>query len=160
MAEREVTIKHGLFYYHELVPRIINGEEKEILVERLAFHGETLTLDRDADIQRGDEVGAFYSDEELKALETAAAPPTASDNPEGEVRDPKELDEEELVDWLMATGEFDGQKKPTAAEVVAAIGDDAEFGDRVLDAEETASGGSPRKAVAEHVESLQDNEDD
>lgn len=154
MAEKTVKIKHGLFYYHEPVMRIVGGEEKSVLVERLAFHGEEVTLTRDADIERGNEVGAFFTDEELKQMEEASAPPSPDENPEETTRDPKELDDEDLVDWLMGTGEFDGHKKPTAAEVVDAIGDDAEFGERVLDAEETASGGNPRKAVVEHVESL------
>lgn len=161
MAEREVTIKHGLFYYHEPVKRIVAGEEKEVLVERLAFHGQTVNLTRDADIERGEEHGAFYSKDELKALQAGSAPAAAPEaqTGDGESRPVSELDDEELVDWLMGTGEFDGQKKPTANEVVAAIGDDPELADRVLAAEETASGGNPRKAVVEHVESFEDDDE-
>lgn len=162
MAEREVTIKHGLFYYHEPVKRIVAGEEKELLVERLAFNGETVTLTKDADYERGIEFDAFYTDEELKALAPAASPTgaTVPEAGEGESARPvSELDDEELVDWLMSTGEFDGQKKPTAADVILAVGDDAELADRALAAEEHASGGSPRKAVAEHVAAVVDDAD-
>jgi hypothetical protein len=140
---REVTIKHGVFWYHEPEMTVSNGEEKEILVERLAFRGQTISLTRAKDIERGDKHGAFFTDEELRErnpkLQLAAADT-------GEV-DPASLDDEELVEWIQSSGEFDGRDKPTAEAVVSAGESDPVMAARLVDAERKANGDAARVDV-------------
>jgi hypothetical protein len=57
------------------------------------------------------------------------------------------LDDEELVDWLMGTGMFDGEVKPTAALVVQAAENDAGMAARLLQAERTANPEAIRQDV-------------
>lgn len=162
--EREVTIKHGVFWYHAPELQVINGEEKEILVQKLAFNGDTVTLTRASDIERGDQHGAFYTEDELNKLNLGAsgtpalAAGTAAE--ESQANEPpvlEDLDDEDIVDWLMGTGMFDSRKKPTADEVVAAVGDDPDQAQRVLDAEEQAQGDKgPRVSVEERLQKVID----
>jgi hypothetical protein len=144
-TEREVVIKHGVFWYYAPDTQVINGEEKELLIQKMAFNGERVTLTRQSDIARGEQYDAFYSDDEMRRLgimsEESAV---AADTGEIPLRD---RPDDEIVDWLMSTGEFDGNKKPTAEEVIAAAESDPDLAVRLLDAEETASGGNPRKTV-------------
>lgn len=147
----EKTIKHGVFWYHAPEVGIVNGEEKVLLVERLAFHGDTIQIHRRADLDRGDEHGAFLTDEEAKARAALAQipPPVGSEDEGSEDEAPSLQDrpDDELVDYIMGTGEFDG-KKPNADQVVAAAGDDPDLAARLLDAEETAQGDKgPRQGV-------------
>lgn len=151
---REVVIRHGVFWYHVMEPQVINGEEKDVLTQRMAFRGETVNLTRAVDIERGERHGAFMSEEEIKQLPKAAELPPPPDGEAAGAPNLNELGDDEIVDWLMSTGEFDGQKKPTADEVVAAVGDNPELADRVLEAEETASGGEPRKGITERLEKV------
>lgn len=153
-TEREVTIKHGLFQYHapELTVTAA-GEEKEVLVQKLAFNGETVTLTRQADIARGEQHGAFYNEDELKKLGLGkfALGGTAQDagEPPREVN-LDEMDDEDISDWLTGTGSFDGEKKPNASEVVAAVGDNPGHARLVLDAEHRT--GLDRSSVIDPLE--------
>jgi hypothetical protein len=152
MAEREVVIKHGVFWYYASEMQVINGEEKDTLIQKMAFNGETVTLTRDSDIERGERYGAFYSDEEMERLGLNRA----SADTEGGAISLADRDDQELVDWLMSTGEFDGNKKPTADEVIAAAGDDPDLAERLIEAEDTASGGNPRKSVDDGLNKIVD----
>jgi hypothetical protein len=160
---REVTIKHGLFWYHAPELAIVDGEEKEVLIEKLAFNGQTVTLTRQSDMDRGDQHGAFYSEDELKklnlgALSTAAPEVEAEDD---SVPDLDDLDDEDIVEWIMGVGMFDGKKKPTADQVVAAVGDDPDLAQRTLDAETQARGDQgPRKSVESRLQAVIDGEDE
>jgi hypothetical protein len=154
MLDEPVTrvVKHGVFWYHAPEVGIVNGEEKVLLVEKLAFHGQAVEINRQADLDRGELHGAFFTEEEgerILARQSGAdiPEPVGGRDGEDEPREVSELDEDELVDWLMGTGEFDGRKKPNADEVVAAAGDDPELAGRLLDAEERAQGGQPRQGV-------------
>jgi hypothetical protein len=49
------------------------------------------------------------------------------------------LGEDDLVDWLMSTGMFDGDPRPAAAVVLAAAGGDPEMAARLLKAERRAN---------------------
>jgi hypothetical protein len=55
-----------------------------------------------------------------------------------------DLDDEDLVDWLMGTGMFDGHTKPSAALVAEAAGDDPSMAKRLLQAEGRANIETPR----------------
>lgn len=143
------VVRHGLFWYYKPEQQVINGEEKTVLVQHIGFHGDAVDVHLDSDIERADRYGALYSEEESSRRLAGASAPVSEDEPE-EV-ELSDLDHEDLVNWLMSTGPFDGVKKPTADEVVEAVGDDPELAARVLDAEQEASGGEPRKQVQERL---------
>jgi len=158
----EVLIKHGLFRFYDPELQIIGGEEKEVLVERMAFHNEKVVIPRDADFERGKRLGAFWTHQEAQAHYTALGvpapnlgaqaaalgPPPAEDD--GEEVELTELDEDDLVDWLMGTGQFDGQAKPTVQQVVEAGQEGGpEFATKLEAAEKRASGDAPRQGVTD-----------
>lgn len=150
MAEKK--IKHGLFWYYAPEPTIDqSGAEAVVLVEKLAYHNDVVDIPREADVARGEKFGAFYTDAELKAQKSDGAEPEDVSEEDVELAD---LDEDELVDWLMGTGRFDGQPKPTVKDVVAAAGDDPDLAGRLLDAEDRASGEDPRAGVVSGLESI------
>jgi hypothetical protein len=57
------------------------------------------------------------------------------------------LDDDELVDWLMGAGMFDGEAKPSAALVVDAAEEDPDMAARLLQAERTANPEAIRQDV-------------
>lgn len=57
----EKQIKFRLFHYYE-------EREDGVLVERHAEMGQVVDIPRKEDVERGDRLGAFYSDEERKAI--------------------------------------------------------------------------------------------
>lgn len=165
-----VTIRHGVFRYHNPEKQIVNGEEKEVLVERMAFHCQTVDIPRDVDLERGTALGAFWTPEEAQAhydalgvpvpwfgtVPEATAAPAADESAEDEVEvELKDLPPAELVDWLMSTGQFDGNPKPNAGEVVEAAEGDPELAAKLVEAEKTASGDQPRKTVIEGLEAVE-----
>lgn len=94
----------------------------------------------------------LISDEQGRELERGNAdslsqPPAEADDG-GEV-ELSQLDDEDLVDWLMGTGMFDGHAKPKAALVVKAAEGDPDMAERLLQAERTAGGDAPRQNVLE-----------
>jgi hypothetical protein len=164
----EVLIRHGLFRFHNPETQVIAGEEKEVLVERMAFHNEKVTIPREVDFERGSALGAFWTEEESRAhydalglpaplLSQSTAIPQAT-APEGEENEVEltELDEDELVDWLMSTGQFDGEPKPTVAQVSEAMQEGgADFATRLHAAEVRASGEAPRQGVTDALTKVQ-----
>jgi hypothetical protein len=62
-----------------------------------------------------------------------------------------ELEDDELVDWLMSTGRFDGNAKPNAELVVLAAEGDPAMAGRLLKAERTANESGPRQAVIDQL---------
>lgn len=167
----ERTIRHGLFRYYQLEEQVISGEEKAVLVERMAFHNQTVDIPRVEDLERGERLGAFWTPSEAiehyarlgipapelgsvggaTALAPAAAPADTAGAEEIELTD---LDDEELVDWLMSTGRFDGEPKPTVPDVVGAAEGDKAFAERLLKAEKTASGDAVRAGVEEGLQKV------
>lgn len=163
----EVLIRHGLFRYYNPEKQVIAGEEKEILVERMAFHNEKVIIPREVDFERGQELGAFWSEEESRAhydalglpaplLAQSTAIPQASEGDEENEVDLTQLDEDELVDWLMSTGQFDGEPKPTVAQVSEVMQEGgADFATRLHAAEVRASGEAPRQGVTDALSKVQ-----
>lgn len=144
----EKTVQHGLFWYYKPEMQVINGEERLQLIQHTAFSGEKIQLHMHSDLERGERHGAFLPAGASIAQSGELVPPQEEET-EVEL---SSLDHEDLVDWLMGTGMFDGQKKPTAAEVVTAAEGDPALAKRLLDAEQEASGGEPRKQVREGLE--------
>lgn len=144
MAER--TIKHAQFRYYT-VEKGINretGEERPRMVSHIALRNEVVDIPRQEDIDLGEEHGAFYTEEELH-------PPEEGDEEAAAVAEtaPDENDHEELVNWIR-------DEKPNAAAVVAAANNDPERAQALIDAENEASGGDPRKTVVEPLQKIAD----
>jgi hypothetical protein len=161
MAER--TIRHlGFWYMVELEDRFHPG--KTYWIERTAQQGETVDIPREEDIARGEEHHAFVTEEDEAAAKEAAdaeaaeiaaaqqsqleaqgtpAADTETDTDTEEVEEVSsisDMTDEELVAWIK-------EDKPTAHEVVDAAEGDPELARRLLDAEDTATGGDSRKSV-------------
>jgi hypothetical protein len=107
----------------------------------------------------------LISDEQGRKLEkgnedSLRQPPQSGDTPRSvETNDSGEvelntLDDDDLVDWLMGTGIFDGQDKPPAPLVVAAAEDDPEMAARLLKAERVANAETPRQEVLDALTNL------
>jgi hypothetical protein len=113
---------------------------------------------RDLDTRLRSYAGGFasdtlISDEQGRELErgneaSLRQPPSEAEDDGGAV-ELSNLDDEDLVDWLMSTGQFDGQTKPGAALVVKAADDDPDMAVRLMQAERTAGGDAPRPDVLE-----------
>ena len=149
MAER--TIRHlGFWYMVELEDRFHPGET--YWVEKTAAQGETIDIPRDEDIERGEELHAFLTEEDVAEQEAALeaeqeaiveaqqaqliVPSTQVE----EVDSVSQMSDDELVAWIR-------EEKPNANEVVAAAEGDPEQARRLLDAEDTATDGDSRKSV-------------
>lgn len=166
MAER--TIRHGMFRYYETIDNVdASGAAVKTLIERFAMHNETVDIPRDVDVKKGDDIGAFYSDDELKKLRLgpyANTPPPAGatapvsngtvvKNDDGEDVDLAEADEEDLDDWLLGTGQFDSFDKPTVDAVVAVGGQDPDLAASLIDAE-ARTHDQPRKGVVDGLNQI------
>lgn len=122
--KHEVTIKHRAFVYYLLEEDPYTGED--IRVERLAQRDEVVKLN-DIDYQRGLRAGAFVTDDET---------------PEEEELDIETATVAELADWIR-------DEKPNTQEVIDASGGDPVVASKLLEAENTATGGNPRKGVVD-----------
>ena len=145
----EVEIRHAQFLYYDEqeVTDPETGESRTVLNPKIANHGDVVDITRDEDLERGEEHHAFVTDEDREADSEAEI--EAGGGAEGT---PSEFgDHDKLVEWIR-----DG--KPTAAQVVAAAGDDPEKANALMDAEEEASGGQPRKSVMEPLEKVASGE--
>ncbi len=65
-----------------------------------------------------------------------------------------ELDEDDLTDWLMGCGMFDGKPKPGPDLIVAVAEDNPDMVGRLLKAETRASGEHPRSAVVDRLNQI------
>jgi hypothetical protein len=139
MAER--TIKHAQFVYsveQEAPDR--SGEMRPRLGRRVAMQGETVDIPREEDIERGEEFGAFMTDEDFAA---EAEGEEEEEEPEPE----SEPVYDQLVIWIR-------DEKPTATKVIAEAKGDPDRANMLMDAEEEASGGHPRKTVMTELEKI------
>lgn len=157
----EKVIKHKEFTFsvpvlddegNPVVKTTKHGQEREKVRRVHARRHQKVDIPLDEDVERGEALGAFFTEEELGTIrggtpegEAAAAerddvPP--GDQPPAEAA-PEDLnfdDHDMLVRWIR-------DSKPSAAKVVAAAGDDPDKAIALLDAEEEASGGQSRKSV-------------
>lgn len=91
----------------------------------------------------------LISDEQGKRLEEQVLSP--GDTPTEESITAAHLQDDDLVDWLMGCGMFDGKPRPSAEQVVMAAGDDPEIAQRLIDAERTANPETTRQAVIDQL---------
>lgn len=141
-------IKHAQFQYHVPVKMADpeTGKTKERLSPRIARRDQWVDIPRDEDIERGEQAGAFFTDEELN-------PTTTDDDDIVDDADADEDDEEdavpshdELVLWMRS-------KKPTIATVVARA-DSPQMARALMEAENEASGGDPRTTLIARLDRI------
>lgn len=128
----EVKIKIRAFTHYEDVPNPSNPDET-IAVSRLANQGETVEVS-DADYERGLRFGAFFTEDEGSA--DAASEFSVVD-----------ASDDELDDYLLA-------EEPNVDATIALANGDSESAQRILDAENRVTDGSPRKGVTEVLKPL------
>lgn len=121
----KAIIRHRAFPYY--VDREDPTTGNTIRVELLGRRGEEVELS-DADYARGERLGSFI-------------PQPTEETPEG-VLDPATADITELATWIE-------EDKPTVNEVVEASGGDPNIAARLLEAEEMATQGTPRKTLVD-----------
>lgn len=119
------------------------GQMEEVLAVRHAFFGDTVDIPREQDVKAGEEGGAFSSGDDQAADEQVAV---ATDEPDFSSHDA-------LVAWFENT-------RPSVKKVVAAAEDDPDKAEALLLAENTATGGQPRKGVRSGLETILEEEDD
>lgn len=152
----EFVVRHGLFWYYKPEETVINGEERVILVQHTAFAGDTVELHLNSDLERAKKYGALHDEETSAAMLGQQAQTTATIEPESDEVEVSDLTDEEMVEWLMSAGVFDGEKKPNATEVIQAAGGDKELAERLLEAEKSATGNEPRQAVVAGLQKVID----
>jgi len=127
-----------------------------VVVEpREAYRGDTVTRGQIGLIalRKGEQNGSFWTSKELEAIRSGRTPESVSTGelPQAGV---SELGEYELADWLK--GETAGQEKaPTINEVLETVGADKEFARRMLQAENIATDGDPRKGLEAGLQRIQ-----
>lgn len=175
----EKMIKFRLFHYYEESKTAhdpVTGNP--VLVERFASFGQTVDIPRQQDVDRGEALGAFFSDDEVKAIEsgayrgpsydslrsnaTAALPlgPGAGVSGTDEVNDGelptpeqvKEMDSEEVAEVIQGS-RTDG-KKLNIDQTLALAGTDPDAAEKVLDAENLATENDPRDGVVKALERI------
>lgn len=164
----EKTIKYRLFHYYIEKPGV-NGMS---LVEKQAFFGETVDIPRQEDIERGEELDAFFTDKEARAIAAGEYDGPEADalaqkhmNPpfneaeaaaRGELPagpatgiDPGSADAEEIAEHIKS-------QKLNVAETVALAGDDPELAKKVMEAEDLASENDARRGVEDGLQKIID----
>jgi hypothetical protein len=69
-----------------------------------------------------------------------------------------DLDEDDLVDWLMSTGGFDGNTKPTPRQVINLAEGDVAIAQRLVKAERRAGGDAVRQEVIDKLTQITNGE--
>jgi hypothetical protein len=93
-------------------------------------------------LEKGERHHSFYTDAELAAKQAGSTPGAV----DVAALNPSEAGEYELAEWLQ-TGKDGGPF--TINEVLDTVGDDKEFAHRMLQAENIATNGNPRKGLEE-----------
>jgi len=133
------TIKALLFpWMVETESPMFPGET--ILAERTASQGEEVTVEElgPLALEKGERLGAFYTDAELEAMQEAAAEAEAP--AEVEADNPGAMSADELADYIE-------EHHPNVDQTIALANNDPEQAQKVLDAETQATGGVPRAGV-------------
>lgn len=159
----ERTIKHKVYtYYVELEnqPKP-DGTVGTMTVERLARRGTKVEM-READANRGDSLGAFYTDAELERIANGDTSPDVTP-PAPPVLDLGNVSVDEIRAWLVGDGPG---PKPSVPQVINAVNETADEDregaiKKVLEAERSKSGSDERKSLVEPLsEALDEEEED
>jgi hypothetical protein len=140
MAEK--TIKHLQFWYVQSYDDPIS--KQTVQKETIAYQGDTVEISSDADLARGEELGAFYTDAELAAF-SGEAPDEGGGTDELTAPDLVTASTDDVADWMDETG----ATIDTLLEMVNGSSDPETAAKKVLDAENIARSGDPRKGLVE-----------
>jgi hypothetical protein len=138
------TIKHLLFpWMVETESPMFPGET--ILTERTAKQGDEVSVEElgPLALEKGERLGAFFTDAELAAQEEAEAPAAVA-APEGE---PGQMSVDELAQYIE-------EHHPNVDQTIALADNDPEQALKVLDAETQATSGVPRAGVEKGLEAI------
>jgi hypothetical protein len=151
-----VKIKHAMFSWREpvldedgeqIVVRTKHGRERPKYSNRHAIRGQTVTVPEEV-YDYGMERGAFLTPEEDAMRDATLA---EADTPvlagAGSAPDLNYDDQDQLVNWIR-------DSKPTAPEVIAAADGDPDKAAALMDAEDEATGGQPRKTVMDGLQKI------
>jgi hypothetical protein len=160
LGENEKIIKVRLFTWFENVDSPVEPGT-EVRTERISHFGERVEINDEASLQRGEEFDAFFTDEEaddiingtykgpladhLANLGTHGTGVTPVLAAEGEHGDASSMSTEEMADYIK-------ENRLNVSDTVALAGDDEDSINKVLDAENIATGNDPRKGVVDHLE--------
>jgi hypothetical protein len=158
LAELEARNANTNERTRQWIERIRRSREDGLPVQMLVMRWDETPVahasDTDADTK------AAYGDGTIRTSAPASpSRPAASSSVvlegDGEEVELADLEDEDIVDWLMGAGMFDGESKPTVADVVGVVEpDNPALARRVLAAETTAQGGKPRQGVADALNKI------
>jgi hypothetical protein len=120
-----------------------------------ALEGEKVTLEQIGLIaqMKGEESHSFYTDDERERIESGGNPDEPATLPSGDV---SSLGEYELAEYIK--GDNPNGKELTVNETVALAQGDKDFAHRLLQAENIATDGEPRKGVEAGLTSIIESE--
>jgi hypothetical protein len=156
-----VYVKHKLFTYRvpvldadgePIVRQDKHGRERTKTSIRHAKRFEALNLDDvpEEEYQRGEALGAFFTDDEVAAIRSGGSSSGEGETEGGASSAPEGLNfdsQDELVAWIQ-------NSTPTVAAVIAAADNDPDKAEALLAAEEEATGGQPRKGVVDGLNKI------
>lgn len=161
----EKYIKHSMFTYS--VPKLDadgepiirtskHGMERPAVRRVHAERFQLVDIPLEEDIRRGEALGAFFTDEEVAERGGRPMPlqdtESATEGEETRPSDGRELDfddHDSLVLWIK-------ESRPTATIVVQKAANDPDKAAALMDAEEEATGGQPRKSVKDRLQRIID----
>lgn len=168
MAEK--IIKHLLFTWFQNVPDQHDPSGNPVRVEKLAYLGQKVDVNDEVSLQRGEELGAFYTDDEAKAIEDGSydgvdaehvfraransgitqapsAPPQITSGDSTASVNFSELSSEELGDYIH-------ENRLSVSDTKALLPEDASDADinKLWDAEVHATDNAPRKGVTDYLD--------
>lgn len=131
----------------------------EVFQERLLHRGDKVTVQELGLIalEKGERLGAFYTDAELEAAgNTPSGPIKVSSEELDEDPSLSEFGSHELVLWLSGS---DGNKPPTVPEVIEAVGSDKDLAKRVIEAEKERDKDDPRSSLIDALTKIAESDE-
>jgi hypothetical protein len=124
-----------------------------VLEAREAFQGDEVTLDQIGLLaqMKGEKSHSFYTDDERERLESGQDPDSSASSGGGG-GDISSMGEYELAEYIK--GQNPDGKELTVNETIALAGDDKDLAERLLQAENIATDGEPRKGVEAGLTSI------
>jgi len=146
------VVKHLLYSALVDVPNPSNPDQT-VRVEKVYRQGETVPPEElnDYNLERGERLGSFYTDEELENEAHLAPPGPPAAAPPGEQPSFDEMGESELADYIM-------QNKPNVGDTVAMAQNNPDTAQRLLEAEHIATDGEPRAGVVKGLNAIIEGE--
>ena len=143
------TIKHLMFPFLVESPNPSMPDAGPVLKERTLKQGETVTTEElgPLALERGERLGSFYTDAELKALEAGEATVEGEAAAQLEAGAGDEMGVHELAEYIE-------QNHPNVDDTIALAKGDPEAAQRVLEAEGIATGGDPRAGVTKGLTAI------